>query len=439
MHVICLSLLLLAADAPERWPGFLGVGATELQAKSLPLTWSPDKQIAWQAKLPGHGQSSPVVWGDTVVVTSVEGDNKETYHVVALSLSSGKELWRREVKSTSPVENSLYVSRAAPTPVTDGQSVFIFFESGDVAAFSLAGEPLWNRSLASDYGKFQNKFGLSASPVLTSEAMIILVDDEGPSYLVALSKTDGQPLWKVERESRTSWSSPALVKIGDSSQLVISSAGSVDGYDPASGKQLWSYDDVGSNTAATPLAFDGGKFLVGASAGREAERAQDASKSNLAMTIDFADGKFTPRVLWNTTQATPSFGSPIVHNGLAYWVNRQGVVYCLDAKTGEAKYTERTKQSIWATPLAVDDRIYLFGKDGLTTVLAAGPEFKVLAENQLWDPEKIQPDPKAGANESTPERQRAAANFSGPTQYGIAAVNGSLLIRTGDVLYCVRK
>jgi outer membrane protein assembly factor BamB len=128
-----------------------------------------------------------------------------------------------------------------------------------------------------------------------------------------------------------------------------------------------------------------------------------------------------------------------VYAGHAYWVNRSGVVFCFDAVTGELRYSERLKQSVWATPLGVGDRLYLFGKDGLTTVLRAGPKFEVLAENALWDPEDFKPDPAKAAAEESEERRRAAASFSGPVQYAAAAVGDSLLIRSGDTLYCVRE
>ena len=438
MHAVTLAIVLLAGQ-PD-WPAFLGAGAAPAPADSLPLTWSPQENIAWQAPLPGYGQSSPVIAGGKVFITSIEGPLKDTCHVMAIDLATGKELWRHSLESSDKVKTSAYVSKAAPTPATDGQAVFAFFESGDVAAVSIDGQPLWHRSLAADYGKFKNEFGLAASPVLTSDAVIILADHEGPSYLIALSKRDGSVLWKTDRTSRVSWSSPALVPVGSRQQIVCSSAGSVDGYDPATGKQLWSLDNVAGNTAATPLSFADGRFLIGASPGREGgARAEGAQQSNLALAIDVLDSKYMPRVLWRTKDAMPSFASPMVYAGHAYWVNRSGVVYCFDAESGEPRYTERTKQSCWATPLGAGDRLYLFGKDGLTTVLRAGPKFEVLAENQLWDPATIKPNPAKAAEEDTEERRRAAAMFSGRVQYGIAVADGSLVIRTGDVLYCVRK
>jgi outer membrane protein assembly factor BamB len=435
----CLLLTLAAAGQPASWPGFLGAGAAVPPAESLPLAWSPDRNIAWRAELPGYGQSSPVVWGDKVLVTSVEGPLKDRYHVLAYALADGQRLWSYTLESSDPVKSSLYVSRAAPTPATDGQAAYAFFESGDVAAVSLDGKELWRRSLSADYGKFQNEFGLAASPVLVGDALVVLIDHQGPSYLIALDKSDGKTLWKTDRTPRTSWSSPAVVPLGGRPQIVCSSAGSVDGYDPATGKLLWSLDEVAGNTAATPLSFADGRFLVGASPGREGgARAEGARQSNLALAIEATGDGFVPRVLWRSDEAMPSFGSPVVHAGQAYWVNRVGVVYCFDAATGEPHYVQRTKQSVWATPLGVGDRVYLFGKEGLTTVLRAGPKFEVLAENQLWDPAAVRPDPALAAAEDTEERRRAAEMFSGPVQYGIAAVPGSLFVRTGNVLYCLR-
>jgi outer membrane protein assembly factor BamB len=315
--------------------------------------------------------------------------------------------------------------------------VVVFFESGDVVALTHEGQEIWKRSLGEDYGKFQNQFGLSASPVQTDKGVIILVDDEGPSYLIGLDKRTGSNLWKTERASRTSWSSPALVTIGGTPQIVVSSAGSVDGYDPESGTLLWSYADVGGNTATTPIGYADGRFLIAASPGRDGQNVEMAKRSNLAMTVRKSGDGWQPEPLWTTSEATPSWASPIVHRNCAYWVNRVGVVYCFDAESGTLHYAERLPQSSWATPLAAADRLYFFGKDGLTSVLAAGPEFRVLAENQLWDPDSIKPDPQAEASGTTEERRRAAAMFSGPTQYGYAVSEGRILIRTGDTLYCV--
>jgi outer membrane protein assembly factor BamB len=439
--VLLLMLAVTGADEQANWPGFLAGGEpVRVKAESLPLAWSPTKNIAWQAPLAGIGQSSPVVWHGKIFVTSIEGPMKDVCHVTALQLTNGQTIWKHSFDSSDKVKDSNYVSRAAPTPVVDERGVYAFFESGDVAALSHDGRELWRRSLSADYGKFVNEFGLAASPVQTTDAVILLVDHEAPSYLIALSKADGSTLWKTDRTGRRSWSSPSLVPVEGKQQIVCSSTGSVDGYDPATGKLLWSFTEVAGNTSATPLSYAEGKFLVGASQGRQAgDRAEGAKKSNLAATIEIKDGEPSLKVLWRTEDATPSFGSPVVYRGHAYWVNRVGVIYCFDAETGEQRFVERTKQSCWATPLGIGEYVYFFGKDGVTTVLRTGPKFQIVAENELWDPAAVKPDPAKIAREETEERRKAAAMFSGPVQYGVAAVGTSLLVRTGETLYCLKK
>lgn len=440
MHsLLLMAVLATSAEASQNWPGFLGAGQARSAVKEMPLTWSATENIAWKAPIAGFGQSSPVIWRGQVYVTSVEGPMKDTCHVSAFALADGRLLWKQSLESSDKVKDSLYVSRAAPTPVADESHVYCFFESGDVVALSHDGREAWRRSLSTDYGKFKNKFGLAASPLLVEGALVVLVDDEGPSYLIALATTDGQTRWKTERTSRVSWSSPGVVEIGGRKTIVCSSAGSVDCYDPRTGERLWTYEEVGGNTSNTPLDLGQGRFLVGASAGREGEANPLAKKSNLVMTTEIVDGKPTPKVLWRADQAASTFASPMVHAGHAYWTNRAGVVYCYNLETGKPQYTERVKQSSWATPLGVGDRVYFFGKDGVTTVIRAGEKFEILAENQLWNADDYKPDPAAAAKEDTPERRRAAENFSGPVQYGVAAVDGTLLIRTGDTLYCVRQ
>lgn len=440
--MIPMSLLLLLAVLPpvaDAWPAFLGAGASSAKAEQVPLKWSPTENIAWRASLPGHGQSSPVIWGDRVFLTSVEGPQKDTFHLLCLELATGKELWRKSVKNSAPVANSVYVSRAAPTPVVDASRVVTQFESGDCVAYSHDGKELWTRSLGTELGPLVAEFGLGASPCQTDKLVFVLLEHDGPSFLVALDKATGETVWKAERSPRRSWSSPAIVTVDGQPQVVISSAGSVDGYDAAKGDLLWNFKEVGGNTGTTPIDCGEGRFFVGAAAGRQGENAEDAKKSNCMMQIVRDGNGWKVERKWIAEEATPSWASPIMHDGLAYWVNRVGVIYCFDAATGESVYRERTKQSCWATPFAVGDRIYWFGKDGLTTVIAAGREFKVLSENQLWSPEDIKPEEAAPASESTEERRRGAAMFSGPTLYGYAVAPNRLVIRIGNQAFCVAQ
>jgi outer membrane protein assembly factor BamB len=422
-----------------RWPAFLGAGASGIEANFIPSVWNPSENTRWTAELPGHGQSSPVVWGQLLFVTSVEGPLKDDYHVTCLDVANGKPLWHQRLKNSAPVENSYYVSRSAPTPVVDSDRLVVFFESGDCTAFDHDGGILWSRNLSKELGPFEARFGLGASPCQTDKMVFILVEHDGPSFLIALDKATGETRWKAERSPRQSWSSPAIIMVDDQPQVVISSLGSVDGYAAESGQLLWSFSDVGGNTGVTPIDCGDGQFLIGASPGRQGEHTESARQSNAMMKIVKHGEEFSLQRLWIAAEATPSWASPIVHQGLAYWINRVGVIYCFDASTGDNVYTKRTKQSCWATPLALGDRIYFFGKDGLCTVISAGRDFEVIAENSVWQEQDLLPDELPSRTEESSERQSANAMFSGPTVYGYAIAGDRLMIRIGKQIFCIAQ
>jgi len=147
MNVSILLMICSLAAPPDAWPSFLGQGASKIDPATIPLTWSPTENIAWQAKLPGKGQSSPVIWGDRVFVTAIEGTMKEKCYLIALSLDNGQELWRQTIESPQTVRSTYTQSRAAPTPVVDGDHVYAFFETGGVIATDHSGKRLWQRVL----------------------------------------------------------------------------------------------------------------------------------------------------------------------------------------------------------------------------------------------------------------------------------------------------
>lgn len=440
MALAVLGFGAMSAQAEDTaWPAFLGAGAKGIQADKLPVTWQPDKNLKWSLVLPSHGQSSPVAWNDKLFVTSVEGPKKDKYHVVCVGTNEGKQLWQQTINNSTPVENSLYVSRSAPTPVVDADRLVTYFESGDCVAWSHTGEKLWQRDLAKDYGPFEAEFGLGASLCQTNDLVFVLLEHKGPSCLVALDKKSGQTAWKADRSPRMSWSSPAIVQVDGKPHVVVSSLGSVDGYSAETGKQLWTMTDVGGNTGVTPTDIGDGKFLIGASAGRQGESSEAAKRSNGLIQVSRNGSDFVAKKVWFNEEASPSWASPIVHQGLAYWMNRSGVVYCIDAATGATVYTKRTKQSCWATPFAIEDRIYWFGKDGVCTVIAAGRDFNVLGENNIWPEGALAPDELPVKQESTPEKQAGAAMFSGPTVYGFAIAGDKMVVRIGKQLFCIGK
>ncbi len=406
------------------WPAFLG-GKSRSAAEvfSPPLKWAPDEGIGWQSELTGHGQSSPVIVGDRIYLTAVEGPMKNNNLVSCHNLSTGELLWKKSFPSSLLVANNVYTSRAAPSPSADASGVFAFFESGNLVALTPDGEVRWERDLIKDYGKFVGRFGLGGSIAQLDDQIFIVADNDGPSYIAGFDKKTGKTTWKTDRASRISWSSPMMVNIEGKDQIVISSSGSVDGYDPADGKLLWSYDNVGGNTVPSTIDAGQGTFLVGASPGRNGEASEGAKESNLLMKIVSSDGGFTPNIVWKSTDATSSFGSPIIYKGHAYYTNRAGVLYCIDAGTGETKYTARLADSNWATPVGVGDHVFFFGKDGRTSIVQAGPKKEILDENRLWK--------SAGGG--------GPGGFAGEIQYGVAPTPNGFVVRTGTQLFLIGK
>ncbi|MDA7937887.1 PQQ-like beta-propeller repeat protein [Pirellulales bacterium] len=426
------------AESPQ-WPSFLGAGKSFIEPDSIPVKWGLNRNKAWEQQLPGHGQSSPVIYDNDIFVTAISGDMKNSNHVLSLDLMDGSTNWEFIQETSNKAKNSVYISRAAPTPAVDKNGVYAFFESGDLMAISFSGEELWRRCLTDVYGPIENEFGIASSLAQYEEQLFVLIDDSAKSYLLAVSKQDGRTLWCSERQSRISWSSPAIVNLDNKNQVICSSAGSIDSYDPENGSLLWSYEKVSGNTVTTPVDYGVNSIFIGASVGRDGKNATEAQKSNMVLTAELTNGSWTPKKIWCPEKATSSFGSPIHAAGYVYWVNRAGVVFCHDFQTGKQCYSERLSSPCWATPFQIGDRIYFFGKNGVTDVIKTGPKFITLSTNELWGSEDDTLDSKLIASETDKERKASATLFAGRIQYGITAVTGSLVIRTGDKLFCIRR
>lgn len=474
----CLPFVVPTLSASDTWPAFRGRGTSHADALNLPLSWKDrdSAQGSWDVELPGYGQSSPVIWKDTVFVTSISGPEKEHLHLLAISLDSGKTLWQKDFDGTQKVKDSEYVSRGAPTPVVDDERVYAMFESGDVFALTHSGELVWQRSFVKDYGEIKGNHGLGSSPVMAGNNLIIQVTHSGPSYILALDPATGENRWKVDHPSQTGWSTPCVIDQNGEPGVVVSTPGAIRALNAASGAEWWIVKNSQGNTVASPTPFEGGLLIAsggereggggrrptppggGPAAGnanggpsRQAapptgnpaatENAPNAEKPKQEQTssekqatekqpeqktaADKAPPAPTSRagslfiklggtgdvtdshVVWNSPKVTTGFSSPVVIDGLAYFVNRVGVVQCVEAATGEVKWTHRLPGSAWASPVAYDGHVVIFCKEGAVVTLKAGPELSVVAESTV------------------PAKE---------TLYGVAAVDRSWIVRTGRSL-----
>ncbi len=431
--------VLASASAGDRWPAFQNGGNTSILAEDLPRKWSPDQNVAWSIELPGYGQSAPVIWKDRIFLTAVEGDNKETFIAAAFRADDGQKLWEKKFPASVKKPNTNTTSRAAPTPLVDDEGLYVLFESGDLYGLSHSGEQRWHRQLFGEGDSvLENRHGYGSSPTQTENAVIVLLDHEGPSYLAAFSKQTGKPLWKTERSSRTSWSSPQVARVGDADQVIVSSAGTVDGYDARTGKALWSLEGIQGNTIPS-VTIAGDRVFVGASTPRGAAGSEQAAASNCCLEIQpHAEKGYA--ILWKAAKAVCHYVSPLHHQGWVYYVNNQGVLRCVDAETGAQKYEVRMGESCWAQPVACGEFLYFFGRSGLTKVIRAGGEYEEVAENRLWPedkpPQSKTPRPSA---ENKPGPGPPGPGYHDPIVYAVAAVDGAFYVRLGTHLYCVRK
>ncbi len=419
----------LGVAGEPAWPGFLGPRPSSLSDRDLPLVWSATDNIAWKATIVGYGQSSPVVWNGQVFVTSISGPMKQHCHVTAFNLASGKKLWHREFAAAFQTANNNYTSKAAPTPVVDAHGLVVWFESGNLIGLGHDGNLRWQRNLIQEYGRIDTRHGLGSSLVQTGNLAVVWVERQTDPYILAVDKLTGKTAWKVAGLQVTTWSTPCLLKVDGKQHLVFSGGGKLVGLDPDTGEKLWSFEGLAGNTIPAPQPLPGGRLLLGASAGSEEGGANTAKSNGIIQVSRSENGGFQVGYRWRAKRATSSFGSPIVHRGLAYFINKAGVLFCLDADSGKEHYVKRLGDTAWATPLAVGNRVYLVGRGGTTIVIRPGTHFEKLAEN------RINTKPAPAASSLTPP-----TSSQGPLiQYAIVAVGNNILIRTGDMLYCFRE
>ena len=401
--IAVFALLTTSLLAGENWPGFRGYGTSSSKATGLPTLWSEDK-VAWHVDLAGYGQSSPVIWDETVFVTSASGDQKQTLTVQAFNLKDGIVRWKSEVLATQrPEKVSDMISRSAPTPVVDEANVYAFYESGDLLCIDHAGAIQWQRQLTKEYGDFKGAHGVGSSLVRTPDHLVLLIDHSGPSYLLCLDKKTGDNVWKVEREERVSWTTPLYHDHGGIKQVIISSNGVAESYALADGQQLWKFTGIEKNTVASPSVSDD-LVIVGSSSPRHSLAIKLGGKGDVTET----------HLKWRAESATSSFGSPLIHGDVVYFVNRAGVLHANRLSDGTSLWKYRLPASTWASPLSTPEHLYFFCKDGQTVVIKPredGPE--IIATNVL----KVE------------EKDR---------HYGYAISKDAIIMRTEKSLVCLR-
>jgi outer membrane protein assembly factor BamB len=394
-----------ALAATEHWPQWRGPGGQGVSADSqVPSEWAPGKNVVWKAELPGSGMSSPIVWGERIYVTaviegdavaghravkhrfgqdqdwvhpdSVAADRKHTFKVVALDARSGRILWDR-----TAYEGTVFDARhrrssfAGPTPVTDGAMVYAYFGPEGLYAYDVSGTLAWKA--VTPFATLG--LGTGTSPVLFENLVIIQRDEDNGDHsaVVAYDKRTGKEVWNTTRTVEVSWSTPVLVQSGARTELVTNGNALIIAYDPATGKELWRTTGVQSNAIHTPLVGHG---LVIVTAGYPVKKVIALRPGTVP------EGQ---RVAWEYSRGTGYVLSNILYGDYLYLFTDNGIVTCLDPKTGAVKYEGGrvpVPARFMGSPVAFGGFVALTSEEGDTFMLKAGATHEIVRTNSVDEP-----------------------------------------------------
>ncbi|MCA9245623.1 MAG: PQQ-binding-like beta-propeller repeat protein [Planctomycetales bacterium] len=347
------------------WRQFRG-GASSAIADQLKLPEDWESSQRWKVDLPGRGPSSPIVVDGRVIVTCSSGPKQDRLHVVCFSEDDGQQLWHRQVWATGRTFCHPSSSIAAPTPASDGKRVFAFFSSNDLLSLDLDGNLQWYRGLTYDYPHAGNDVGMSSSPLVVGDRVVVQVENQGDSFAAGLDVETGETRWRIDRDRRASWSSPVLLPAESSSAyaVLLQAPGGLTAIDSRDGKELWS---VETECPAIPSATARKDLIVFASGGALALRPN-------------AGGE--PERIWQAAKLSIGSASPVLYQDNAYVLNSAGVLKCGSLADGDVLWELRLKGRFWATPIVCSNGLLCVNSDGLLQIVSRGDKPKV---DQTYD------------------------------------------------------
>lgn len=396
---ICSLLLSAAAfslGAPSlaqdwaHWRGPTGNGVS-LNAKP-PVEFGESKNLKWKTPIPGAGSGSPVIWGDSIFVTSAvptgKIKNESAFQTFCVNRKDGSVVWTQTAVVAVPHEGTHQTNTfASASPCTDGERVYSHFGSRGLYCYTMKGEKVWDR----DFGdmRIRNGFGEGSSPTIVDDLIIVPWDHEGKSALYALDKKTGEIKWETPREEPTCWATPLIaVDSAGNRQIVLNGQTAARGYDLATGKELWKCGGQTERPCASAVAADGVAYVG------SGYRGAFIGAFNLTGRGDLAK---TKEVLWTHNQDTPDVASPLLSQGRIYYYKaRAGQLTCVDAKTGKAHYAASRIPGIketYASPVAAGGYVYLTARDGTIVVIDDSDKLKVVATNSVGEPVDATPAP----------------------------------------------
>jgi outer membrane protein assembly factor BamB len=389
--LLFLSLLFL----PQDWPEFRGpTGQGHSDERGLPMAWSETKNVRWKVAIPGRGWSSPAIQGDRIWLTTAADEGK-SLRAISVDRNTGAILQNVEVFRLKSLGNlNSKNSQASPTPVLEGDRVYLHFGAFGTACLNQSGAVVWKTRLDYDNGQH----GPGGSPVIYDDLLIVSCDGQDTQYVVALDKLTGKVRWKKFREGYQAYTTPLVVRLSTGDQVISPGAFRAVSYEPRTGKELWQvrYGDGFSNVPR-PVYGDG---LVYICTGFQ-------QPSLLAVRLDGRGDVTKSHIKWTLKRGVSLTPSPLLVGDELYMVSDNGIASCIDAKTGAPHWQVRLGGNHSASPIYADGRIYFLSEEGESVVIAPGKEFKELARNQL----------------------------DGPTLASMAVSGGSIFVRSQTHLY----
>jgi len=384
--ILCslLTAIFFSPVASADWPEFRGPTRDGVSTSvNVPTHWSDTKNIAWKQEIPGRGWSSPVLADGRIYLTSATGDiedNDLSLRAICIRADDGQILWNVEVLRPDAETAGLKHDKnglASPTPIVDQGRIFVHFGHLGTAALDLAGKILW---LQTDI-KYNPRHGNGGSPVLVGRALVFSCDGLDTQNIVALDRATGKLLWKTPRNTSAfktfSFSTPQVIDIDGRLQIVSPGSGLVAAFDPNDGSEIWRVNyGEGFSVVPRPVFAHGRLYLA----------TGFMRPSLLVINPQGARGDATEsNIVWQHDRGVPNTSSMLVVGDEIYFVSDRGVASCLDAHTGEVRWSERLGGNFSASPIAAEGKIYFTNEDGKTYVLRQGIEYDLLATNDIGE------------------------------------------------------
>lgn len=396
----CLATASPSFGNDSNWPQWRGpAGSGKTTTNSVLTDWGPDQNVKWRVELPEAGNSTPIVWGNRVLLTQPLSDSKQRA-LICLDRESGRELWRQSVTYAEPEASHNTNPYCSASPVTDGERVIAWFGSAGLICWDLDGKELWSR----DLGRQEHMWGYGSSPILHGDLCILNFGPGSREFLVAVDKKTGETRWQVgslddaaEREFsgpendgnandansgkdrserlRGSWNTPIIVEVDGRSELVVVFPRRVSAFEPSTGKQLWTCGGAGPLAYASPMESDGVIVALGGYNG-----------ASLAVRAGGRGDVTATHRLWHKPRDGGWLGTGVADEGAIYICDIGGVISCLDVQTGDELWKQRSDGGgTWSSiTQTADGLMYLLTKSGATTVFRPDRDSLVkVSENEL--------------------------------------------------------